>query len=48
MDLIEIEIKKNDCHLMQRQGPKTNSRALKFYNRIRAISKYKERFFLKL
>jgi hypothetical protein len=47
MDRMETKIKKFDCHLMQCQRPKTNLRAIKFHKRIRATSKYKERFFLK-
>lgn len=47
MERIKIESKKLDCKLIQWQTPNFNTRAIKFYNRIGATSKSKERFFLK-
>lgn len=43
---IEIEGKKLDCSSIQWQTPDFNTRAIKFYKRIGANSKSKERFFL--
>jgi GNAT superfamily N-acetyltransferase len=40
------EAQKLDCVLIQWQTPDFNKRAMKFYNRIGAKSKNKERFFL--
>ena len=45
---IKQEGKKLGCDLIQWQTPDFNIRAMKFYRRIGAISKSKERFFLKL
>ena len=43
---IKIEGKRLGCSLIQWQTPAFNTRAIKFYNRIGASSKTKERFFL--
>ncbi len=45
---IKEEAKKMDCSLIQWQTPKFNIRAMKFYDRIGASSKTKERYFLAL
>lgn len=45
---IKKEGKKLDCDLIQWQTPDFNQRAIKFYKRIGAISKSKERFFLNI
>lgn len=45
---IKIESTKLNCDLIQWQTPTFNSGAIKFYNRIGAVSKNKERFFLKI
>ncbi|MFB0937818.1 MAG: GNAT family N-acetyltransferase [Urechidicola sp.] len=45
---IQEEGKKTDCDLVQWQTPDFNVRAIKFYYRIGATSKSKERFFLKI
>ena len=39
---------KNKCSLIQWQTPNFNERAIKFYNRLGATSKSKERFFLEI
>lgn len=46
IEKIKEESKKLDCSLIQWQTPNFNTRAIKFYNRIGAYSKTKERFFL--
>ena len=46
VDKIREEGKKLGCHLIQWQTPDFNTRAMKFYKRIGATSKSKERFFL--
>ena len=46
IDSIKIEGHKLGCVLMQWQTPSFNTRAMKFYHRIGATSKSKERFFL--
>ena len=46
IDQIKIEAKDLGCSLIQWQTPNFNTRAIKFYNRIGATSKTKERFFL--
>lgn len=46
MNKIQKEGKKMGCTLIQWQTPNFNTRAIKFYKRIGAISKPKERFFL--
>jgi L-amino acid N-acyltransferase YncA len=43
---IKLEGKKLNCNLVQWQTPNFNKRAIKFYKRIGATSKDKERFFL--
>lgn len=43
---IKEEAIKYSCNLIQWQTPSFNERAIKFYNRIGAVSKSKERFFL--
>jgi len=43
---IKEEAVKLECDLMQWQTPTFNTGAIKFYNRIGAVSKNKERFFL--
>ena len=43
---IKQEGKKLRCDLIQWQTPDFNIRAMKFYRRIGAVSKSKERFFL--
>ncbi|UGU15925.1 GNAT family N-acetyltransferase [Sinomicrobium kalidii] len=48
IDQIKEEAKKMDCSLIQWQTPKFNRRAMKFYDRIGASSKTKERYFLTL
>ncbi len=45
---IQEEGKKLNCKLIQWQTPDFNTRAIKFYDRIGATSKSKERFFLKI
>ena len=45
-DEIKTEARKSDCRLIQWQTPDFNERAIKFYKRIGATSKSKERFFL--
>lgn len=45
---IQEEGRKMGCNLIQWQTPNFNVRAIKFYNRIGANSKEKERFFLKI
>ncbi|MBK6266073.1 GNAT family N-acetyltransferase [Marivirga sp. S37H4] len=46
VDKIKEEAKKLGCDLIQWQTPDFNTRAIKFYKRIGAVSKPKERFFL--
>ena len=46
IDRIKKEAKELGCVLIQWQTPDFNKRAIKFYNRIGAKSKNKERFFL--
>lgn len=46
MDRIKEEARKLNCSVIQWQTPEFNTRAMKFYNRIGAYSKTKERFFL--
>ena len=46
IEQIKIEGKGLECSLIQWQTPNFNTRAIKFYNRIGATSKTKERFFL--
>ncbi len=46
IDRIKEEAMKLDCSLIQWQTPDFNTRAMKFYNRIGASSKSKERYFL--
>jgi len=48
IDKIKSEGKNLGCNLIQWQTPKFNTRAIKFYNRIGAVSKEKERFFLSI
>ncbi len=48
VDRIKIEARKMGCNLIQWQTPDFNIRAMKFYKRIGAFSKTKERFFLEL
>lgn len=48
MDKIKREGKKLGCELIQWQTPVFNTRAMKFYRRIGATSKPKERFFLRI
>jgi GNAT superfamily N-acetyltransferase len=43
---IKDESRKMTCNLIQWQTPDFNKRAMKFYDRIGAISKTKERYFL--
>lgn len=45
---IKEESKKMGCSLIQWQTPDFNTRAIKFYHRIGAHSKVKERFFLEV
>lgn len=45
---IKAEAAKSDCNLIQWQTPDFNTRAMKFYRRIGAYSKTKERFFLEI
>lgn len=47
MNRIKEEAVKMDCALIQWQTPDFNVRAIKFYERIGATSKSKERFYLK-
>ncbi|MEQ8238253.1 MAG: GNAT family N-acetyltransferase [Cyclobacteriaceae bacterium] len=46
IDQIKKESQRLGCTLIQWQTPSFNTRAMKFYNRIGAFSKTKERFFL--
>jgi len=46
IDRIKEEGAKHGCKIIQWQTPDFNKRAIKFYNRIGAIGKSKERFFL--
>lgn len=46
MDRIKAEGAKLNCSHVQWQTPDFNTRAIKFYRRIGAVSKQKERFFL--
>ncbi len=46
VDKIKKEGEKLGCHLIQWQTPDFNTRAMKFYKRIGASCKSKERFFL--
>ena len=48
IEKIKAEGKKIGCSIIEWQTPNFNTRAIKFYNRIGASSKSKERFFLKL
>ena len=48
IDRIKIDGIKNQCTHIQWQTPDFNKRAMKFYNRIGAESKTKERYFLKV
>ena len=45
---IKKESKRLNCKLIQWQTPEFNKSAIKFYNRIGAVPKSKERYFLKL
>jgi len=45
---IKEEAKKLNCSLIQWQTPEFNTRAIKFYHRIGATAKAKERFFLEV
>ena len=45
---IKKEAQKLDCLLIQWQTPDFNKRAMKFYERIGALGKSKERYFLKV
>ncbi len=45
---IKKEGQKSHCNLIQWQTPNFNTRAIKFYNRIGATSKNKERFYLEI
>lgn len=47
MSRIQSETESHNCSLIQWQTPTFNTRAIKFYKRIGASSKSKERFFLK-
>ncbi|HFC30235.1 MAG TPA: GNAT family N-acetyltransferase [Oceanospirillales bacterium] len=46
IDRIKQEAQKMGCSLIQWQTPEFNQRAIKFYDRIGAISKAKQRYFL--
>ncbi len=46
MDKIKEESQKMGCNLIQWQTPDFNTGAIRFYKRIGATSKFKERFFL--
>lgn len=46
VDALKAAGKKMNCDLIQWQTPDFNTRAIKFYHRIGATSKNKERFFL--
>lgn len=46
MDKIKEEAQKLGCAMIQWQTPEFNKRAIKFYKRIGAVGKSKERFFL--
>lgn len=48
VEKIKEEGKKLSCNLVQWQTPDFNVRAIKFYKRIGATSKNKERFYLKI
>ncbi|MEM9819613.1 MAG: GNAT family N-acetyltransferase [Bacteroidota bacterium] len=48
MEKIKEEGRKAGCSLIQWQTPNTNKRAMKFYERIGASRKSKERFFLNI
>jgi GNAT superfamily N-acetyltransferase len=48
IERIKVEGKKLKCNHIQWQTPDFNKRAIKFYERIRGISKSKERYFLKV
>ncbi|EPJ45737.1 MAG: N-acetyltransferase GCN5 [Osedax symbiont Rs2] len=48
MEAIKQRAKELNCHLIQWQTPEFNTRAIKFYKRIGAIAKCKQRFFLSL
>ncbi len=48
VDRIKEEGKKLNCDIMQWQTPDFNKRAMKFYRRIGAYGKSKERFFLSI
>ncbi|WP_338356185.1 GNAT family N-acetyltransferase [Yeosuana marina] len=48
LDKIKKEAIRNQCGQIQWQTPNFNKRAIKFYNRIGAISKKKERFFIRV
>jgi GNAT superfamily N-acetyltransferase len=45
---IKVEARKMDCSLIQWQTPVFNKRAMKFYKRIGAYGKRKERYFLEV
>ncbi len=45
MNHVKAAAAESDCQLIQWQTPDFNTRAIKFYKRIGAISKSKERFF---
>jgi GNAT superfamily N-acetyltransferase len=45
---IRVEAQKADCSLIQWQTPDFNRRAMKFYERIGATGKSKERYFLEV
>ena len=46
IDQVQVESRKHGCDLMQWQTPSFNKDAMRFYYRIGAESKSKERFFL--
>ena len=48
IEFIKDETQKIGCRQIQWQTPSFNSRAMKFYERIGAVSKSKERYFLEL
>lgn len=46
MEQVKLEALRLHCHLIQWQTPDFNKKAIKFYKRLGAFSKTKERFFL--
>ncbi|OUS39763.1 GNAT family N-acetyltransferase ['Osedax' symbiont bacterium Rs2_46_30_T18] len=48
MESIKQRAQELDCHLIQWQTPEFNTGAIKFYHRIGATAKSKQRFFLSL